>query len=77
MKALLLAISAVLCIAGCSGGDETAAKPAEALNPSGKPRDQKEQALSDAHAKFGEQSNAEMAEAAKQIAAAKAGAQTH
>jgi len=68
MKTILLGMIAALAVAGCSSsGDGDAVKPQVALNPSAKPRNSQESAMSQEYQAAGERANAQMEEAAKAI----------
>jgi hypothetical protein len=71
MKGLLLFLAVAACLVGCNSGPDTVAT-APPLNPSGKPRNEKEQALADAYKQAGDKMNQERAAAAQAMAAAQA-----
>jgi hypothetical protein len=72
MKHLLMIGLGAVCLAGCvNSGDSV--KQAAPLNPSGKPRNAKEQEMMNARKAAGDRYNAEMAAAAAKMKAAMAG----
>ncbi len=71
MKNLLVIVLAAVCLTGCSNSDDSV-KQAAPLNPSGKPRNAREQRMSTELSAAGERLNAQMAAAAEKMKAAKA-----
>jgi hypothetical protein len=71
MRVLLL-ILAIAGLVGCGDKSDPAPPPQVQLNPGGAARTPQEQTMMDARRQAGEKSNQEMAEAAKEMAAAKA-----